>query len=311
MRLDRRACNDLIYAMDRVRYAALVVGFTLFAWQVRLLKSTHKFKVLNCARQAGKSSVVSIIPAWRAKYTPRSWSIILAATEDQASYDMLKVKECIDRDPTYPKQLRSSDSLVELANGSRIQVLCATEKSARGVSKPSCIIVDEASRVEDESVTAGIIPMLTDNPDCELIVPSTPYGRTGFFFRIFRDTSWERYYVRSPYTPTGATTLEMLMPEEKFREEQAARGIIGYYSPRHMDYDHQCNVQLRNLGQRRYLQEQCGEFVEPETQLLSYSDIQRALNGGEHIEALKIGPLVRDDIQAFREDTDDEAANNF
>ena len=296
--------------MDRVRYAALVVGFTLFAWQVRLLKSTHKFKVLNCARQAGKSSVVSIIPAWRAKYTPRSWSIILAATEDQASYDMLKVKECIDRDPTYPKQLRSSDSLVELANGSRIQVICATEKSARGPSKPACIIVDEASRVEDVALTSGIVPMLNDNPDCELIIPSTPNGRTGFFFRVFNDPSWERYYVRSPYTPTGATTLEMLMPEEKFREEQAARGIIGYYSPRHMDYEHQVHRQLGMLGQQLYRQENCGEFVEPEAQLFSYSDIQRAFDGRE-VEALKSGALVRDDIQAFREDTDDEAANNF
>ena len=75
VKLDRLTAMDLVYAMDRVRYAMLVAGFTLFVWQRRLLRSNHKFKCLNCARQAGKSSIVSVIPAHTAKYRPgsRSW----------------------------------------------------------------------------------------------------------------------------------------------------------------------------------------------------------------------------------------------
>src|SRR5258706_7515633 len=197
MRADRNAYMDMIYATNRVKYAELVSGFKLFAWQVRLLFSKHKRKVLNCARQAGKSSIVSVIPAHTAKFKPRSSCFILAATEQQAGYVMAKIKECMSRDPTYPDIKRDSDSLIVLSNKSRIEVICATEKSARGPSKPNVIIADEASRIEDDVISSGIIPMLDDNPECELIVPSTPNGRTGFFFRVFTAAPWERYYVGS------------------------------------------------------------------------------------------------------------------
>ncbi len=305
MKADRNTYMDAVYALDRVRYAALVVGFVMFEWQVRFLRSTHKFKVLDCARQAGKSSIVSVIPTWTAKFKPGSSCFILADTEDNAKRDMAKIRKCMSRDPTYPDLKQDSTSRVELKNGSSIEVLCATDKSARGPSKPAVVIPDEASRIEDVVLTSGIVPMLNDNPDCELIVPSTPNGRTGFFYRVFQDPSWERYYVRSPYTPTSGTTLEIMQTEEEFKKEQAARGIIGYYSPRHMDLQHQLHRQLSLLGQQLYRQENCGEFVEPETQLFSYSDIARAFSK-DNVQPLRSGPVIRDDIQAFEEVTDDE-----
>lgn len=300
MKLTHHSYMDAVYAMDRVKYAALVAGFTLFEWQRRLLSSRQKFKCLNCARQAGKSSIVTVIPAHTAKYKPRSLSLVLAATEDQAGDDMLKIKACMSRDPTYPRLTRESDSLVALENGSRIEVLCTTEKSTRGRSKPAVIIVDEASRVEDIAITSGIYPMLTDNPDCEFLVPSTPNGRTGFFFRIFHDKTWQRYYVRSPFTPTSGTTLDMLESEESFIAECADREIIGCYSPRHRNLANQL-FQLLGMGKQQYLQEQCGEFVEPDAQLFSYGDIARAFKIGDKLEALKSGAIVREDIQAFSE----------
>lgn len=299
MKADRGAYLDAVYALDRVRYAARVVGFALFLWQIRLLRSTAKFKVLNCARQAGKSSTVAVIPTHTAKFIPKSLSLVLAATEDQATDDMLKIKACMSRDPTYPRLVRESDSLVVLDNGSRVEVVCSTEKSSRGRSKPRVIVVDEASRVEDVAITSGIVPMLNDNPECELLVPSTPNGRTGFFYRISHDPSWERYHVRSPYTPTSGTTLEMLLTEEQFQAQCAKTGVIGYYSPRHMDLNHQLHRQLAMLGQQLYRQENCGEFVEPESQLFSYADISRALEGRDDVKALTGGLSVRDDILAL------------
>jgi hypothetical protein len=306
MKPDRNAYLDAVYALDRVRYAAMVVGFRLFLWQRRLLASRAPFKALNCARQSGKSSTIAVVPTHTMKFIPKSLSLVLAATEDQATDDMLKIKACMSRDPTYPHLTRESDSLVVADNGSRIEVVCSTEKSSRGRSKPRVIIVDEASRVDDTAITSGIVPMLNDNPDCELLVPSTPNGRTGFFFRVCHDVTWERYHVRSPYTPTNGTTLEMLQTEAEFQAECSKRGVIGYYSPRHMDLEHQLHRQLAMLGQQLYRQENCGEFVEPETQLFSYVDIARALEARDDIEALKGGLLVRDDILALDPDPVEE-----
>jgi hypothetical protein len=301
VKIDRRAYMDAVYALDRVRYAKLVFEHPMFEWQLRFLKSQHKFKVLDCARQAGKSSIVSVIPTWTAKFRPGSACFILADTEDNAKRDMAKIRKCMSRDPTYPELKQDSTSRVELKNGSSIEVLCATDKSARGPSKPAVVIPDEASRIEDIVLTSGIVPMLNDNPDCELIVPSTPNGRTGFFYRVFHDPLWERYYVRSPFTPTSGTSLEIMQTEEEFRTEQAKLGVFGYYSPRHMNEWAQVHIQLKNLGQQLYRQENCGEFVEPESQLFSYSDIAKAFQK-DGSAPLRSGVLVRNDIQAFAED---------
>src|SRR5271157_3955035 len=191
---------DQQYRSDRVAYAELVSGFKdenerpcLYEWQKRMLRSRHKRKILNCARQAGKSSLVAVIPTWTARFVPGSASFVLAAVERQAIYVMNKIKACIKRDTHYPRLLRASDSLIEVENGSSIEVLCATDKSARGPTRPRVIIPDEASRIEDEVISKGIVPMLNNIPNCELIVPSTPNGRSGFFFRAFNNQRWERY----------------------------------------------------------------------------------------------------------------------
>lgn len=82
--------------------------------------------------------------------------------------------------------------------------------------------------------------------------------------------------------------------------QQAEKGIIGAYSPRHMNLDHQLNVQLLTLGQRLYRQEHCGEFVEPENQAFSYEDIERALNRPDASDSL-VAPLRVEDIEGLAE----------
>jgi hypothetical protein len=275
------------------------MGEEPYDWQVHLLQSQHKRKVIDVSRQGGKSTVVTVIPTHGAKYIAGTPWFVMAATELQAIRDMNKIKAAIGRDPTYPAVLRSSDTLIELDNKSTIEVLPATEKSARGPSKPRGIIIDEASRVEDAVISSGIIPMLNANPDCELIVPSTPNGRSGFFFRCFNSKAWERYYVRSPFFPVSALELGRLTDEAKFQLEQAAKGILAWFSPRHMNEAEQIEQLTLQMGSQLYLQENCAEFVEPDAQLLSYDDIAKAFAKGEDILPLRTGVMVRDDIEAL------------
>jgi hypothetical protein len=44
------------------------LGFTPFDWQAEMLKSGHKRKVINGARQSGKSTIVSAKPCHIAKH---------------------------------------------------------------------------------------------------------------------------------------------------------------------------------------------------------------------------------------------------
>jgi hypothetical protein len=229
---------------------------------------------------------VSAKPCHIAKYYPASVSLIVAATEQQAFYDMEKVKDFIAHDPQYPKVERDSDRLVTLSNGSWIMVVPATEKAARGPSAPRLILLDEASRIEDIVYRSGIIPMLTDNKDCELISISTPNGRQGFFFESFNNPKWERYEVKSPWS---VIDIEFRLvegpPEDEYRELQTARGIKGFYSPRHMNKEEQ-EFNLGEMGPLMYRQEYGVEFVEPEDQVFSYDDIERMMGG--KIEALDL-----------------------
>ncbi|NCC91281.1 MAG: hypothetical protein EOM01_13135, partial [Spirochaetia bacterium] len=195
----RFVAQQVLYGLSRSHYIA-ALGWKPFEWQSQVLKSQHKRKIINGSRQSGKSTIVSSVPCHTAKYYPKSLSIILAPTEAQAIEDILKVKEFIASDPSYPDIKRDSQDEIALANKSRILVIPATERSARGYSRPRTIVLDEASRIPDVVYKSGVRPMLTDNSDAELFAISTPNGKQGFFYEAYSSSErWERYEIRSPW----------------------------------------------------------------------------------------------------------------
>jgi hypothetical protein len=288
------AFTHAVYGLSRDRYIRSL-GFKPFEWQTDILESQARRKIVNGARQSGKSTIIASTPSHRARYWPKSLSIVLAATERQAVEDIEKIKDFISRDPTYPEIMRDSDSLIELSNGSRILVVPATEKAARGYSNPDIIILDEASRIEDAVYKSGVRPMLTDNEKCELIAISTPNGRMGFFANAWASDRWERYEVRSPWEiGEDKWTLVETMPERRYRETMAKRGIKGYYSPRHHVFSEQ-QENLIEMGADMYRQEYLCEFVEPDEQTFTYDEVDAIMHPGEAIECMDFGLVMTDD----------------
>ncbi|HRY53008.1 MAG TPA: hypothetical protein P5142_00190 [Spirochaetia bacterium] len=274
--------DDLRYTLSPRQWVEHVERRSLFPWQAAVLDDPSPFIVIDGARQGGKSTVVVKPAAHSAKYYPGSLTVIAAATESQAIEDMMKLKVFMGFDPEYPEIIRSSDSLILLSNDSRIIVVAATEKSARGFSQydqgPRLIIIDEASRIEEIVYTSAVLPMLTDNPEATLYVISTPHGRKGFFFDSMQDPSASRYHIRAPW---DVLDLEQQLvpaePEEAFAAKCAAKGIHGYYSPRHRRLEEQLRM-LRRQGPLMYRQENLGEFVEPLDQVFAYDEIAKMLS---------------------------------
>lgn len=288
--------NDLVYSLSPLKYIRSL-GFTPFAWQAAVIDSHHKRKHINGARQAGKSTIISSKPCHRARFFPGSLSIILAATEKQAVEDMERVKDFMSRDPDYPEIVRDSDSLVELANKSRILVVPATEKAARGYSSPDIIMLDEDSRIDDMVYKSGVRPMLTDNEKCEVCAISTPNGRLGHFFSASRSQRWERYLIRSPWEiDEDAVRLQPARDENVFKLEQATQGVQGYYSPRHAIAEEQ-QENLEEMGVLMYRQEYLCEYVEPEDQVFSFDEIERVFSSGV---ARMDGAIDRAPVAAMR-----------
>src|SRR5215211_3079118 len=78
----------------------------------------------------------------------------------------------------------------------------ASEATVRGYAKPDVIVVDEASRLKEETFTA-IRPMLATHPTGRLLLLSTPWVKAGTFYRTWTSDSpaWERVEVTTADCP--------------------------------------------------------------------------------------------------------------
>ena len=114
-----------------------------------------------------------------------------------------------------------------LPNGSRILGLPDVEATVRGTRR--LVLVDEASRVCDEVITA-VRPMLAaTNGDLWMI--STPAGKRGMFYREWvGDGPWFRLKVTGPecgrILPSSLDEERQAHGDLKFRQEYLANSSI-------------------------------------------------------------------------------------
>ena len=215
--------EDLQLALDRVAFAN-ELGVQPDPWQERLLRSSSGRVLLNCSRQSGKSTMSGLIALHRALYHPGSLILCLAPALRQSQELFGKVAGFY-RDLGRPVSPLGERKLsLELENGSRIVTLPGTEKTIRGFSGATLLIVDEASRVSDELYFA-VRPMLAVSGGA-LLMLTTPYGKRGVFYEEWTrepGKGWERYEVPAsecPRIPTSFLDEERdALPSWVYRQE--------------------------------------------------------------------------------------------
>jgi hypothetical protein len=185
--------EDLKLALDRVAFAR-ALGLEPDGWQEELLRSTSDRVLLNCSRQSGKSTMTAVIALHRALYHPGSLILCLAPALRQSQELFGKVLGFY-RDLGRPVSPQGERKLsLELENRSRIVTLPGSEKTIRGFSGTSLLILDEAARVDDELYFA-VRPMLAVSGGA-LMMMSTPYGKRCVFYEEWTSgRGWERYEV--------------------------------------------------------------------------------------------------------------------
>jgi hypothetical protein len=191
--------DDLRLALDRSAFAA-ALGMEPDPWQHDLLRSTSDRMLLNCCRQSGKSTMTAVIALHQALYHPGSLILCLAPALRQSQELFGKVLGFY-RDLGRPVSPHGERRLsLELENGSRIVTLPGTEKTIRGFSGTSLLVLDEAARVEDELYFA-VRPMLAVSGGA-LMMLTTPYGKRGVFYEEWSGgEGWERYEVPASRCP--------------------------------------------------------------------------------------------------------------
>ena len=228
--------DDLRLALDSVAFAEKL-GIVPDGWQEDFLRSSADRVLLNCSRQSGKSTMSAMIALHRALYHPGSLVLCLAPALRQSQELFGKVAGFY-RDLGRPVAPQGERKLsLELENGSRIITLPVSEKTIRGFSGATLLLVDEASRVDD-GLYYAIRPMLAVSGG-RLMMLSTPAGRRGVFYEEWTNwEGWERYEIPAEEVPR--------IPPGFLAEERAA------------------------LPAFIYEQEYCCRFIETEDQLFGY-----------------------------------------
>lgn len=183
--------NDLRAALDPVLFAQ-TLDFGADPWQTRALRWAGKRLLLNCHRQAGKSTTAAVLALHTALYRPDSLVLLVSPTLRQSSELFRKVRDFMTQlreQPDLPEDNRLS---CEFSNGSRVVSLPGTDKTIRGFSGASLIVEDEAARVDD-ALYIAVRPMLAVSGG-RLILMSTPFGKRGHFFQEWANggPEWER-----------------------------------------------------------------------------------------------------------------------
>jgi Terminase large subunit, T4likevirus-type, N-terminal len=201
--------DDLAYALDPALFAA-AAGLPPDPWQVKLLRSSAPRILLNCSRQAGKSTAVGVLACHTALYHPGSLTLMVSPTQRQSG-ELFRKALAVYRALGRPVDAESESALqLELENGSRLVALPGREDTIRSYSGVSLLLIDEAARVKTESYMS-VRPMLAVSQG-RLVALSSPFGTRGWWYEAWRGNgmgpngegtvdAWERYRVAATDCP--------------------------------------------------------------------------------------------------------------
>lgn len=192
--------SDLARALDPVLLAEQV-GIVPDPWQCDVLHSVSNRILMDVSRQAGKSTITSILAVHTALYAAGSLVLLLSPSLRQSGEIF---KKCIAayRGVGRPVPPESETALtLMLENGSRIVSLPGgKEATIRGYSGVNLLVIDEAAFVSD-GLYKSVRPMLAVSGG-RLVALSTPYGTRGWFYDAWvGQEAWERYEVPATLCP--------------------------------------------------------------------------------------------------------------
>lgn len=169
-------------------------------WQRSLLDTEARNVIVNCSRQVGKTTTISLKAAHHGATTPRGLIIATAPSERQSKELLRQTKNFIHQTSDVRLE-KDNETHIEFDNGTRMFALPGSEKTIRGFAGVTMLIIDEASRVRDELYNS-VRPMLAVSGG-QTILASTPFGKRGFFYREWEDGGdyWERYTVKATDCP--------------------------------------------------------------------------------------------------------------
>jgi hypothetical protein len=201
---------------------------------VEVLQGGHRRLLLNCCRQAGKSTAVALLGLAEAVFVPGTKVLLLSRSARQSAELFRRVAD-FHRRLGGPLLQRRTATELELANFSRVVSLPCREDTIRGYDNVRLLVIDEAARVPDELYRAAR-PMLAVSGG-RLICLSTPFGKRGFFYQAWAHGGDDWHRIEVPAERVPRITAGLLAEERRtlgalyFRQEygcsfEALEGLV-------------------------------------------------------------------------------------
>ena len=144
--------------------------------------------VLMQSRQTSKTTTVASYIAWYAIFH-NDRNIFICANKGRTASEIVgKVKEVLEGLPYFlkPGILNMSESRIKFENGTCIKCAAASKTPATGDSI-QLLYIDEAALIPSNVIDeywASVIPTMSNFPNAQLIVSSTPRGKSGKFYEL-------------------------------------------------------------------------------------------------------------------------------
>ena len=244
---------DLATALDPV-YLCQRIGLQPDDWQAQVLRISARRILLVTGRQVGKTTVAAVLAVHQAVYWPASLVLMTAPSLRQAQEVFrrsLTLYRQVGR--VVPSEAENALSLT-LENGSRIVSLPGDERTVRGYSAASLVLIDEAARVPDDMLDA-LLAMVAISGG-RVVAMSTPWGKRGWFYDKAQDPRWYTVTVRSDECPRWST--------EDLEDFRNSRGDL------------------------TYRQECLAEFVDASGQMFNTEDVDAAFHASQADEVLPL-----------------------
>lgn len=182
-----------------VDWAHRVCFNRLDAWQCEVMEYDGSDLLLNCTRQGGKTEVVSLRAAYRAKFYERAVGC-LGPTSKQTSRMYRRARRWLMNDNT--QLVRNVGLELEIDTGGRIEAFPGDrpDVSIRGDTLDD-VLIDEASVIKDALIAAATPTTATKEDRC-IIYLSTPKGQRGEFWKEWSTGDfWDRLSVTADDCP--------------------------------------------------------------------------------------------------------------
>lgn len=171
-----------------------LIDFAL-PYQRKFIQSKAKKKLWLSSRQVGKSWAIAFMAAHSVLQKPNSIGLCISTGARAATELLKKCKQMADSIKILSRgkiTYEANAEAITFSTGSRIVSLPSNPDGLRGYTA-SFVAMDECAFIPfvDECYQA-ILPTLTRDKDSELVVCSTPAGKSGLFYDFYgnADDSW-------------------------------------------------------------------------------------------------------------------------